>query len=519
LAKYDDTKRLTMMSKPAQVFLSLSLLMAFLIIGPAHLSAQPSTAIRRSLIPLETGSFDPLTNESNGPTEQRLIPQTRRPTTSLVHLTAAPQLSTGRAPSVTGPTSRSFDLLMSPLAGNAAFAVEVYPNERMRYIPNIDTPGEWEYVGDVEGAAYFAGDFVGHDFSQMYVIDYYLNELHTLGTTAAITTTIGACNPVSGQGWSGATGTADGILYASSTDESSSYLYTIDIDTGTATVVGQITNAPAIIDIAINADGEMYGVDIDGDNLVQIDPTTGVGTVIGSIGFDADYAQGMDFEQVSGVLYLAAYNATTSRGELRTANTTTGNSVLVGVFPEDAETDALAFTPPTTQRLQNPGFESGWAYWYTESFPSLSGTSHSGSWSVYLSGEECWVWQEVYIPSDAIDVSFGYWLTGISSDTEWDNDILIGGIWDQARQTKYVDVRQGLTYFYYNPMEWRNPIHRLEADELANVAGQRVLVGFQLTQDWNPGYHKLSYAYVDDAVLYVTRPIYDYSVYLPLVAR
>lgn len=165
-----------MLSKSARVFLSLSLLVAFLIIGPAHLSAQPSTAIDRSLIPLDSGSFDPSTNELKGPTEQRLIPQNRRPTSSLVHLTVAPQISTGRAPSVTGPTGRSIDSFLSLLSGNAAFAVEVYPNERMRYIPNTDTPGEWEYVGDVEGAAYFAGDFVGRDFGQMYVIDYYLNE-------------------------------------------------------------------------------------------------------------------------------------------------------------------------------------------------------------------------------------------------------------------------------------------------------------------------------------------------------
>jgi hypothetical protein len=129
------------------------------------------------------------------------------------------------------------------------------------------------------------------------------------------------------------------------------------------------------------------------------------------------------------------------------------------------------------------------------------------------------VWQEVVIPSDATVVSFGYWVTGISSDTDWDNDILIGGIWDQARQTKYVDVRYGLTYFYHNPMVWRNRIYRLKADELANVAGQRVLVGFQLTQDWNPGYHRTSTAWVDDVVLYVTRPLYDYSVHLPLVIR
>jgi len=62
-------------------------------------------------------------------------------------------------------------------------------------------------------------------------------------------------------------------------------------------------------------------------------------------------------------------------------------------------------------------------------------------------------------------------------------------------------------------------MYRLEADELASVVGQGVQVGFRLSQDWNPGYHQLSYAWVDDACLYVTRPAYDYAVYLPLVVR
>jgi hypothetical protein len=44
-------------------------------------------------------------------------------------------------------------------------------------------------------------------------------------------------------------------------------------------------------------------------------------------------------------------------------------------------------------------------------------------------------------------------------------------------------------------------------------------MAFRLTQDWNPGYHRTSSAVVDDAALYVTRPVYDYSVYLPLVVR
>lgn len=508
-----------MLRKHAQVLVSLSLLLTLLINAPAHLSARSSSGTDRSLIPVETGGIVPSNDESEIAAGQRLIPQISRSTTPPVHLATDPRPSTGRAPNVTGPPSESIDSPLSPLAGKAAFAVELYPDERMRYIPDADVPGDWIFVEDVAGTAYYAGDFVGRDYSQMYVIDYNLNELHTLHTTTGADTTIGASNPLAGHVWAGATGTADGTLYASSTDGSSSYLYTVNTGTGAATVVGQITNAPTIIDIAINSDGEMYGVDISGDNLVRIDPLTAAGTVIGSIGFSADYAQGMDFEEVSGVLYLAAYNSDTSRGELRIASTATGNSVLVGAFPDDAETDALAFTPPPTQFLQNPGFENGWAYWGTEGSSFLSDTSHSGSWAVYMFGEESWVLQEVYIPSDVMEVSFGYWVTGESSDTDWDNDILIGGIWDQTRQTKFVDVRTGLTYFYYNPGVWRNSIHRLDADELANVVGQRVLVGFQLTQDWNPGYHRTSSAWVDDVVLYVTRPIYDHSAYLPLVPR
>jgi len=480
-----------MLRKSARIFLPFIFLMLFLLIGPAHLSAQPSPDIDPSLIP-PTAPF---------------------------HFTAGPQSSTGHAPRLTESARGSIESLLSPLAGNAAFALDIAPGEQMRYIPNTGTPGEWEYVGSVAGTAYYAGDFVGRDYSQMYVIDYNLNELHSLDTATAADTTIGACSPISGQSWTGATGTADGTLYASSTGNSRSYLYTVNIATGTATVVGEITNAPVIIDIAINAAGYMYGMEISNDRLMRINPATGAGTVIGSIGYNADYAQGMDFEEESGVLYLAAYNTGTNRGELRIANTTTGNSTLVGGFPDDVEVDALAFTPPTVQRLRNPGFESGWAYWYTQSGPILSNTSHNGSWSAMLTGEECWVYQPVSIPADALEVTLSYWITGVSSDSDWDNDILCLSIWDPTWQTEYVDSCFGLTYFYSYPGVWKHRIHRLEADELANVAGKNVIVAFRLTQDWFPGYHRTSTAYVDDTVLAVTRPVYDYSVYVPIVVR
>ena len=507
-----------MLGKSVQLF-SVSLLLTILIMGPAHPLARASATVDRSPTPPEADSLGSLNNELKAPAEQQEISQASQPAASLVHLTAAPETSTGRAPRTVEPTQVSIAWPSSPLAGNAAFAVELYPDAAMRYIPNTDPPLDWVDVADLTGTAYFAGDFVGGDFGRLYVIDYYLNELHTLDTDSGDDITIGAATPLAGHVWTGATGAADGTLYASSTDDSASHLYTVNTNTGATAAVGQITNASVIVDIAINLSGQMYGVDISTDNLVQIDPATGAGTVIGPIGFNADYAQGMDFEDVSGVLYLAAYNVTTSQGELRIANTTTGSSALLGAFPDDAEVGVLAFTPPPAQVLKNPGFEDGWAYWAADGTPILSDDSHSGSWSVYMFGETCWVWQEVYIPPDAIDISFGYWLTGLSSDTDWDNDILVGGIWDQTWQTKYVDLRFGLTYFYSYPKVWRDRFHRLAADELASIAGQRVMVGFQLIQDWNPGYHRTSSAWVDDVVLYVTRPVYEFSVHLPLIVR
>lgn len=425
-----------------------------------------------------------------------------------------PPLSAGQAPYAVGSTGESTDPLLSPLAGGAAFML-AYPAKYLYYIPDIQNFEDWALVGRfadavVANTTYYAGDFVGSDFSRIYVIDYKRNELHTLSTLTGgdyllVDTPIGACNPIAEQGWTGATGTANGVLYASSMNGVKSYLYTVDIATGAATLVGEITNAPAIIDIAINTAGEMYGVDISGDNLVKIDPTTGAGTIIGSIGFDANFAQGMDFD--AGILYLAAYNKTLDRGELRIANTVTGNSTLVKVFPNGDEVDVLAFTPPPTQILQNTGFESGWDYWNTQGAPILTNQDYrSGARSILLGGEDEWVWQAVSIPANAIDVTISYWLTGLSADPIYENDILCGGIWDLGRQTRYADSCFGISdYFYHYPKdEWHNSNYRLNADELANLAGKQVLLGFKLNQDWVPGYSLTSFAWVDDAALYVT---------------
>jgi len=256
---------------------------------------------------------------------------------------AEQETSTGRAPAVVAPKEAepaapavSLPLPLNP--GEAAYGCNL-DSTTLQQFPDIDVPGTWNTVGNYGSYDFFAGDFLGGDFSTLYVLEYNTNALYTIDTATATPALIGPSTPLSGEVWTGMTGAVDGTLYAASTNVSRSTLYTINPSTGAATVVGQITNAPGIIAIAINPAGEMFGVDIVGNNLVRIDPATGAGTVVGPLGVNANYAQGLDFDDLSGTLYWASYSAS---GELRTINTTTGASTLVGAFPGGAEVDSLA---------------------------------------------------------------------------------------------------------------------------------------------------------------------------------
>jgi len=272
------------------------------------------------------GSFDPASSPVSIPRYQGEIPASRAASsTGKPPVAPSPVVSTG-APGIQSPN------------GAQAYALDVYPGQNLVQIPDVDLPGTWNIVAGVS-QFHPGADFLNGDFSKLYAVDYDTNEFVTIDTATGARTVIGYTSP-SGS-WTGLTGSSDGTLYGmSSICGSDSTLYTIDPATGALTTVGNVGSGTCIIDIAINADGKMYGVDIVSDNLYQIDPATGAGMVIGYTGVDANYAQGMDFEEESGILYWAAY---TFNGEMRIIDTNTGNSVAVGGFPGGAEVDGLAF--------------------------------------------------------------------------------------------------------------------------------------------------------------------------------
>jgi hypothetical protein len=187
----------------------------------------------------------------------------------------------------------------------------------------------------------FAGALSHNEANVAYGVDYDNNHLYKLDLTTNSTEDLGTVS-----GYQGGDEVATGMAYYGDvcylvTYGSASNLYTLDVETATATFIGTITDG-IIISIAADDEG-LYGVDLSNDVFVGIDMQTGAGTEIGSIGFDANYAQGMGFDHDSGEMYLAAYNNAKGQGELRVVDRTTGNTMFLGTLSGGAEFDMISF--------------------------------------------------------------------------------------------------------------------------------------------------------------------------------
>lgn len=185
-------------------------------------------------------------------------------------------------------------------------------------------PGELGYAQDIGFVSDNFVNFALGDFSGQTVIStstqvYYGMDFDINGNLMALNDTtdelgyislwdgtfqpILSIPPPGGGIWTGLTiDPVSNIYYASNATD----LYTIDPITGTTTLIGPF-GTTLMIDIAINAQGEMYGHDIGTDSIYSIDIPTGAATLIGPTGYLANFAQGMDFDNNDGTLYIFLY--------------------------------------------------------------------------------------------------------------------------------------------------------------------------------------------------------------------
>ncbi len=141
----------------------------------------------------------------------------------------------------------------------------------------------------------------------------------TLGTidqtTGAFTVIAPVTGLTAGDGMSGLTInpiTGAALLSAVGGTPALSRLYSLNLTTGVATLIGGIT-APSdptgtvMIDIALNCQGALFAHNILDDSLYSVNVATGAGTKFATHGLAANFAQGMDFDNQSGALYAYIY--------------------------------------------------------------------------------------------------------------------------------------------------------------------------------------------------------------------
>lgn len=151
----------------------------------------------------------------------------------------------------------------------------------------------------------------GYAFDRSGTILYALDnggQLGVVDTADGAFTPIGPSIPLDGHNWSGiAIHPATGEGFVSSTDTTISALYTIDLTTGEVTLIDSQTTTPLLIDISFSPDGTLYGHDILHDAIFILDTATAEATLVGPTGYNANFAQGMDFDWSDGTLYVFLY--------------------------------------------------------------------------------------------------------------------------------------------------------------------------------------------------------------------
>ncbi|MBL4663777.1 MAG: proprotein convertase P-domain-containing protein, partial [Flavobacteriaceae bacterium] len=154
----------------------------------------------------------------------------------------------------------------------------------------------------------FSGDM--DDTGTIYAMDNDALTLITIDPATGAETTVGPLtNLVAGHNTRGiAWNEANTTMYLLSGAGDDVTLYSVDRATGTLTEIGTSTFAGIVgIWLAIDNSGNAFMADIGTDNLFSMDLTTGTATLVGALGINISFAQDADFDPVSGTLFMAAY--------------------------------------------------------------------------------------------------------------------------------------------------------------------------------------------------------------------
>jgi len=157
-------------------------------------------------------------------------------------------------------------------------------------------------------------------------------ELYEVDVTTGTYTLLGTVNQPGGETVSGLEfNPVDGTLYMLTTDIAVSTLSTIDIGSVTSTPIGATGMAGGIA-LAIDGAGNAWSYDLVDDSFYSVDLTTGAATLVGPIGFNANFGQGMTWDPNTDQIVMTCFNSDSLNGEYRTVDTATGATTFVGTL-------------------------------------------------------------------------------------------------------------------------------------------------------------------------------------------
>ncbi len=139
----------------------------------------------------------------------------------------------------------------------------------------------------------------------------------------------------------------DGMMYYLCQDSQyNSYLKRSNLSTPSEVeVVGMFS--VKLWTLAINAQGQAYGVAYEDGNLYEIDLNTAATTLVGTTGKDVWYTQSMAFDLDSGELYWAQFATSNDHG-LYQVNTETGAATSLGEIGQGTQLTGLFMVPQPT---------------------------------------------------------------------------------------------------------------------------------------------------------------------------
>lgn len=241
------------------------------------------------------------------------------------------------------------------------------------------------------------------------------------------------------------------------------YLYTVDLETGVSTPMGIVDGPYLIVDIAVDNAGNLYGLDINNDVLLSINPSTAVGTQIGSLGLDINYAQDLAYDRDNGILYGTLY-ANSSTAGLYSINASTGAATLEYAFSAQVDGFAIPYTvsddncivPGCTTSIPGGGFTEftmieGEKYYHISNAAQLAhinehlGLNYIQTADIDLSGYNRGLWNPIggYLGSDWFTGHYlgeGHKIENMKIDvTSPDGSIIYAGLFGLTSPTAHIE--------------------------------------------------------------------------------